>query len=259
MRERAALLGSRFSLETSAGEGTRVRLELPLSPPAGTEGDEELRVLLVEDHAAVREAIASAFANEPGIRVVGEAASLAEARSMLEEVDIAVVDLGLPDGYGGDLIRELTEVNPHAEAVVLSASLDRAEVARAVESGAAGVLDKTVHLDEVVSSVRRLRAGEALLPMDEVVELLTYAVRRREQERDDRQALSRLTPRELEVLQLLADGLDSRAIAEKLHITVRTHRNHVASILSKLGVHSQLQALVFALRYEAVHISSASD
>jgi DNA-binding NarL/FixJ family response regulator len=128
-------------------------------------------------------------------------------------------------------------------------------VARAVESGAAGVLDKTAHLDQVVSSVRRLRAGEALLPMDEVVQLLTYAARRREQERDERNALSRLTPRELEVLQLLADGLDSKAIAEKLHITIRTQRNHVASILSKLGVHSQLQAVVFALRYQVVRIS----
>jgi signal transduction histidine kinase/DNA-binding NarL/FixJ family response regulator len=258
MRERAALLGGRLSLESSPGEGTRVRLELPLSPPAGTD-EEELRLLLVEDHAAVREAIASAFANESGIRVVGQAASLAEARPMLEEVDVAVVDLGLPDGYGGDLIRELSTVNPRAVALVLSASLDRAEVARAVESGAAGVLNKNAHLDEVVSSVRRLRAGEALLPMDEVVELLTYAVRRREQERDDRNALSRLTPRELEVLQLLADGLGSREIADKLHITVRTQRNHVASILSKLGVHSQLQALVFALRYDAVRISSVSD
>jgi PAS domain S-box-containing protein len=254
MRERAAILGGRLSLKTSAGEGTRVKLELPLSPPTGTE-DRQLRVLLVEDHAAVREAIASAFAREPGLRVVGQAASLAEARSMLEQVDVAVVDLGLPDGYGGDLIRELSEVNPHAQALVLSASLDRAEVARAVESGAAGVLNKTVHLDEVVSDVRRLRAGEALLPMDEVVELLTYAARHREQERDDQSALSRLTPRELEVLQLLADGLDSRAIAEKLHITVRTQRNHVASILSKLGVHTQLQALVFALRYDVVRIS----
>jgi PAS domain S-box-containing protein len=254
MRERAAILGGRLSLETLAGEGTRVKLDLPLSPPAGTE-HEELRVLLVEDHASVREAIASAFANEPGICVVGQAASLAEARSMLEVVDVAVVDLGLPDGHGGELIRELREVNPRAQALVLSASLDRDEMASAVESGAAGVLNKTVHLDEVVSSVWRLRAGETLLPMDEVVELLTVAVRRRDQERDDRNTLSRLTPRELEVLQLLADGLDSKAIAETLHIAVRTQRNHVASILSKLGVHSQLQALVFALRYDVVRIS----
>jgi PAS domain S-box-containing protein len=258
MRERAGILGGRLSLETSPGEGTRVTLELPLSPPAGTE-DEDLRVLLVEDHAAVREAIASAFASEPGIRVVGQAASLAEARSMLERVDVAVVDLGLPDGYGGDFIRELSEVNPRAQALVLSASLDRADVARAVESGAAGVLNKNAHLDEVVSTVRRLWAGETLLPMDEVVELLSYAARRREQERDDRNALSRLTPRELEVLQLMADGLDSRTIAENLHISVRTQRNHVANILSKLGVHSQLQALVFALRYDAVRIPSAGD
>jgi len=253
MRERAAILGGRLSLETSVGKGTQIKLELPLGPPDGAEHG-ELRVLLIEDHAAVREAIASALADEPGLQVVGQAASLAHARSLVTEVDVAVVDLGLPDGYGGDFIRELREANPRAEALVLSASLDRAEVARAVESGAAGVLNKTAHLDEVVSSIWRLQAGETLLPMEEVVDLLSYAGRRREQERLDRHALSRLTPRELEVLQLLADGLASRAIAEQLHITVRTQRNHVASILSKLDVHSQLQALVFALRYDVVKI-----
>ena len=80
------------------------------------------------------------------------------------------------------------------------------------------------------------------------------ARREREQEHDDRQAIEQLTPREREVLQALADGLDSRAIADRLHITIRTERNHVASILRKLGVHSQLQALVFALRYGLVVI-----
>ncbi len=84
----------------------------------------------------MREAIAAMFEREPDFEVVSQAASLAEARGMLEDVDVAVVDLGLPDGYGGDLIGELRDKNPRAQALVLSATLDRAETARAVESGA---------------------------------------------------------------------------------------------------------------------------
>ena len=79
-------------------------------------------------------------------------------------VDVALIDLALPGGYGGDLIKDLREAHPQAQALVLSATLDRAQIARAVERGAAGVLNKTAHLEEVVAAVRRLRAGEPLMP-----------------------------------------------------------------------------------------------
>ena len=216
--------------------------------------DEEARILLVEDHASFREAAASVFEQEPGFEVVGQAGSLAEARKLLEDgvaarADIAIVDLGLPDGYGGELIKELREANPQAQALVLSASLERPEVARAVEAGAAAVLHKSEGIEKVVEDVRRLRAGETLLSMQEVVEFLRLASSHRDQEREEREALERLTPREIEVLQALAEGLDSKEIARRLNISPTTERNHVASILAKLGVHSRLQALVFALRH----------
>jgi DNA-binding NarL/FixJ family response regulator len=102
--------------------------------------------------------------------------------------------------------------------------------------------------------VRRLRAGDTLIPVAEAVELLRYAERRRREERTDRQALASLTPRELEILKALAEGLDSQQIADRLVISVRTERNHMASILRKLGLHSRLQALVFALRYDIVQV-----
>ncbi len=212
-----------------------------------------MRVLSVEDHTAVREAIASALERDAGVEVAGQAASLAEARSMLEDVDVAVVDLGLPDGFGADLIGELRKVNPNAQALVLSATLDHATIARH-RKGAAGALDKMAHLDDVVDAVRRLQAGETLLPLGEVLELLRFAGSQREREHDDRQAIAQLTPREREVLQALADGLNTHQIAERLQIKVRTARNHLANILAKLGVHSQLQALVVAVRYEIVEI-----
>jgi DNA-binding NarL/FixJ family response regulator len=119
------------------------------------------RILLVEDHTAVRDSIAAMFGHEPDLDVVAQAASLAEARGMLCDIDLAILDLGLPDGYGGELITELHDVNPGAHAIVVSASLDPAEIARAIESGAAAALDKIADLDEVVDAVRRLHRNAA--------------------------------------------------------------------------------------------------
>jgi DNA-binding NarL/FixJ family response regulator/signal transduction histidine kinase len=251
MRERAALLDADLDISSGEASGTRVRLELQLNRDAGRSG-EDVRVLLVEDHTAVRQAIAATLEREPDLRVVGQAASMYDARKLLEHVDVAVIDLGLPDGHGADLIPDLRQVSPRAQALVLTANLDRALTARAIERGAAGTLDKTADLGEVVKAVRRLRAGETLMPLEEVVELLRHAARNREQERADRQAIERLTPREREVLRALGEGLETQMIARRLHITPRTARNHVASVLAKLGVHSQLQAVLLALRYGVI-------
>lgn len=131
-----------------------------------------MRVLLVEDHAIFRELFAAAFEKEPEFEVVAQASTLAEARRSLEGVDVAVVDLGLPDGDGTDLIGELRAKNPDSVALVLTASLDVAVYARAVEAGAAGILHKAVHVGDVMYAIRRLAAGEALLSQNEVVQLL---------------------------------------------------------------------------------------
>lgn len=160
MRERAALLGGDLDIRSAPGTGTTIRFEL--GPPERDEPpNTTARILLVEDHAAVRQAIAGMFQQQADLDVVGQAASLAEARGMLQDLDVAVVDLGLPDGHGGDLIRELRDVNPRAHALVLTASLDPADLARAIASGAAVTLDKSADLDQLVDTVRRLQRGAA--------------------------------------------------------------------------------------------------
>ena len=123
MRERAQLVEGELAIR-STNAGTAVCFSVPLGRRADGLA-RKARVLLVEDHAAVRDAIAAMFERAAGFDVVGQASSLAEARSMLDNVDVAVVGLGLPDGSGGDLIKELREVNPRAQALVLSADLDR--------------------------------------------------------------------------------------------------------------------------------------
>jgi PAS domain S-box-containing protein len=250
MRERAELLGGELRVERTPEGGTLVELRVPLTERRGPA--DRVRVLLVDDHAAIREAIALAFARDDHFIVAGQAGSLAEARGLLDGVDVAIVDLELPDGDGADLIEDLRDRDARIQTLVLSAHTDRASVARAVQKGATAVLSKTTHLHEIVSAVRRMQAGETLMQLDEVVELLRFDGRRRERELDERRQIESLTAREREVLELLATGLDSAAIAARLHISPRTQRNHVASILAKLAVHSQLQAVVFALRHGVV-------
>lgn len=215
------------------------------------------RILLVEDHASFRQALAFMFEREKEFVVTGQAGTLAEARAFIRKspdgVDVAVVDLGLPDGDGFELIEELS-TRPEVTTLVLSASLEPARFAQAVEAGASGVLHKSAAIGEIVDAVRRLRAGEALLSPAEVIEMLRLVSRKRQEEYEAQRAIEKLTPREKQVLQALAEGLDSRDIAQKLHITVETERTHMVNILNKLNVHSRLQALVFATRYGIVEI-----
>jgi DNA-binding NarL/FixJ family response regulator len=219
--------------------------------------DYSTSILLVEDHASFRQALAFMFEREQEFVVTGQAGSLAEARAFLRKtpdmVDVAVVDLALSDGDGFELIEELAS-RPDVMTLVLSASLEPARFARAVEAGAAGVLHKSAAIGEVVEAVRRLKSGEALLSPAEVIEMLRMVSRKRQEEYEAQQAIGKLTPREKQVLQALGEGLDSKDIAEKLHITVETERTHMVNILGKLDVHSRLQALVFAARHGLVEI-----
>jgi two-component system nitrate/nitrite response regulator NarL len=212
------------------------------------------RIMLVDDHATFREPLAFMFNREPDFEVVAQAGSVAEARQNLGGIDLAVVDLDLPDGDGTDLVGALRAVNPRGIALVLTANANREAFARVVEAGAAGVLHKTVRIQQVVDGARTLLSGKSLFSAGEVIELLQLAEQSRERDREAHRYVEQLTPRELEVLQALADGLSDKEVSESLHVGVGTVRNHLVSIFSKLGVNSRLQALVFALRQGIIKI-----
>jgi two-component system, NarL family, response regulator DevR len=210
------------------------------------------RLLLVEDHASFRQTLAFVFDQQPDFEVVAQAGSLGEARRVMRgrEADLGVIDLALPDGEGVELIEDLREANPLFAALVLTASLDRAEHARAIEAGAAGVLHKSADVDEIMHATRRLAAGETLISREELAEMLHLAGA----SRDARASIEQLTPRELQVLKALAQGLSNKEIAERLHMSVDTERTHMMNILNKLGVHSRLQALLFAARHGLIEL-----
>jgi DNA-binding NarL/FixJ family response regulator len=214
-----------------------------------------IRILLVDDHAAFRQPLAFMMDREADLTVAGQAGSLAEARDLLIDIDVAVVDLDLPDGNGVELISDLRAANPRGAVLILTASANRAQEAQAVEAGAAGVMHKSVGIREIIDAVRRLAEGEHLLSPREAIDLLRLATREREQNREGQAALESLTPREMEVLQALAEGLSDKEIAQRLHVSAETVRTHMVNILSKLHVDSRLQALVFAIRHGAVNIT----
>ncbi len=208
--------------------------------------------MLVEDHASLRQTLALVFDQQPDFEVVAQAGSLDETRRVMHgrEADLGIIDLALPDGEGVELIEDLREANPLFAALVLTASLDRAEHARAIEAGAAGVLHKSADVDEIMDATRRLAAGETLISPEELAEMLHLAG----ESREARASIEQLTRREFQVLKALGEGLSNKEIAERLHMSVDTERTHMMNILNKLGVHSRLQALLFAARHGLVEL-----
>lgn len=219
-----------------------------------TENSSPINILLVEDHAVFRQALALAFSLEPNLKVVCEAGSVAEAQDQLSNVDVAVVDLDLPDGNGASLIARLHEVNKTAEALVLSATRERLAIARAIEAGAAGVLHKSTPLGDIVNAVQRVAEGESLISRRELIEYIQEYRQHQEAEQETELKIARLTRRERDVLLALGDGLSDKEIAERLYVSKETVHTHMVNMLGKLGVQSRMQALIFAIKSGLVTI-----
>ena len=219
--------------------------------------DGPIRLLIVDDHRSFRESIAFMLDRQDDLHVVGQAGSLAEARRILdaarERIDVAMIDLDLPDGNGIDFIAGLRARQPDIIVLVLTGSDSAADRAYAVEAGAAAVLHKSADVREIAEGIRRLRRGESLTPPHELVELMRVAGRLRAREHSVKVALERLTDREREVLAALADGLSDKAIAQRLGVSDKTARGHVMNLLGKLGAESRLQAVVLAARAGAIN------
>jgi DNA-binding NarL/FixJ family response regulator len=200
---------------------------------------------------------------EPDITVVAQAQSVASGRSVIAAresdnlIDVAIVDLGLPDGNGVELIRFLHQspANQRTRILVLTAETNRHRVAEAVEAGADAILNKTVSLATIVDAVRRIQGGEELLSARETIDLLRLAALKRQQDRAGQMILASLTPRERDVLVSLGLGLSDREIGEHLNISNQTVRTHMVNLLTKLQVDSRLQALVFAIKHGAVDLT----
>lgn len=220
--------------------------------PAATSGP--IRVLIAEDHKAFAEALQRVIDLEKGLEVVTIASDGATAVDLVVEnhPDVVIMDVEMPNLDGIAATRRIKEASPETYVVILSAHQDDTLVARAVEAGASGYLSKTQSVEDVAAAVRAAAGGESLIEADEVARILAALRKRREEDADARARADRLTPRQVEILQLMADGLGSDRIAEKLEISRQTLRTHVQNILTRLKVHSKLEALSYAIRYGKV-------
>lgn len=223
----------------------------------GADGERPIRLLLVEDHASHREALAVVLEREPDLSVAGQAATSADTLALLESipaVDVALIDMDPGAGDAAPLISGLRERVPPVSTIALTPDRSLASVATAIGRGADGVFAKTSSVAELVDLIRRAGEGESLVPESELAEVVRSLNGRRAADAEGERVAALLTPREREILQSLAHGRSGREIAEQLSISRQTQRTHVTNILAKLGVHSQMQAVLLGLRYGLIRL-----
>jgi len=224
-----------------------------------TSDNRRIRVLFVEDHQLLADALAALLGREPDIEVVGIARTVAEARELARErLDVVLMDYHLPDGTGADATRSIKARWPAARVVMVTALTDDETVLESIQAGADGYITKDRAADDLVQAVRAAHAGETLLPRSVIVEIARRVAAAREQG-EERRMIEPLTPRELEVLRSLTEGLSTPEICDRLFIAPNTLRTHVQNIMGKLRVHSKLEAVAFALRYRLVEPPRPED
>lgn len=201
-------------------------------------------VLIVDDHQMMAEGLGSALGSEEDIEVVGVAGSVAQALALAtdQQPDVVLMDFRLPDGDGAAATGEIRRAVPSTQVVMLTGFADDATLARAVDAGCSGFVHKSADLDTVIDAVRRAHAGEPVFSSEDLSKLVRHL------RGDVAPVGGDLTGRELEVLQLLAEGVTTEVLAERLYISKHTARSHVRNILAKLGAHSKLEAVAIAAR-----------
>jgi two-component system response regulator DevR len=202
-----------------------------------------IRVFLLDDHEIVRRGIADLLSAGPEIEIVGEAGTAAEALARIPAArpDVAVLDARLPDGSGIDVCRDIRSALRAVRCLILTSYDDNDAVFAAVMAGASGYLLKEVRGASLLDAIRQVAAGRSLLD-PHVTERLLAKLREPVQV-DER--LAGLTPRERDILDLIADGLTNRQIGEQLYLAEKTVKNYVSGLLAKLGMQRRTQAAVY--------------
>jgi two-component system NarL family response regulator len=229
-------------------------------PPV--EGD-PIRVLIVDDHALFRRGLEMVLDQEPDIDIVGEASDGAEAvaKAVESTPDIVLMDVRMPKRGGIDACTAIKSSVPSARIIMLTISDEEADLYDAIKAGASGYLLKEISIDEVASAVRAVYGGQSLISPSMASKLLTEfaSMIKKSEERVNVPAPPRLTEREMEVLRLVAKGMNNRDVARTLFISENTVKNHVRNILEKLQLHSRMEAVLYAFRENMIDISGGES
>jgi NarL family two-component system response regulator LiaR len=211
---------------------------------------ETIRVLLVDDHAVVRSGLGAFLLAFDDLELIGEAGSGEEAVTKCEQLmpDVVLMDLVMPNMDGAQATAAIRERNPGIQVIALTSFKEEDLVQRAIKAGAIGYLLKNVSADELAEAIRAAKAGKPTLA-PEAAQALMHATTRPPELGFD------LTPRELDVLALMVEGLNNPDIAERLVVSRSTIKFHVSSILSKLGASSRTEAVALALQHKLIKSS----
>jgi DNA-binding NarL/FixJ family response regulator len=219
---------------------------------------EPIRVLVVDDHALFRRGLEIVLAQEPDIEVVGEAGDGAEAVEQAADLlpDVVLMDVRMPRRSGIEACTAIKDVVPSARIIMLTISDEEGDLYEAIKAGATGYLLKEITIDEVATAIRAVAGGQSLISPAMASKLLTEFATLIKRDGDRQQVPApRLTERELEVLRLVARGMNNRDIAKQLFISENTVKNHIRNILEKLQLHSRMEAVVYAVREKLLEIT----
>jgi two-component system, NarL family, response regulator DevR len=207
-----------------------------------------VRVFLVDDHEVVRRGVRDLLEAEDDIEVVGEAGTVEEAirRIPAARPDLALLDVRLPDGDGVELCREIRSTHPEIQALMLTSFDDDEALFNAMMAGAGGYVLKQVRGSDLIDNVRRVAAGQSTLDPG----LTTKLLDRLRRQNDEDEEIARLTEQERRILELLAEGLTNRQIADRMILAEKTVKNYVSNLLAKLGMQRRTEAAVYAARLE---------
>jgi DNA-binding NarL/FixJ family response regulator len=218
-------------------------------------GSEPIRVVVVDDQELFRRGLTMLLGVEDDIEVVGEAGDGVAATELAATAvpDVILMDVRMPKRSGIEACLAIKEIAPTARIIMLTVSDEEADLYEAVKNGASGYLLKDSSIDEVAQAVRVVADGQSLISPSMAIKLLDEF---KQMSRSDRQQVPtpRLTERELDVLKLVAQGLNNREIAKRLFISENTVKNHVRNILEKLQLHSRMEAVMYAVREKLLDI-----
>jgi DNA-binding NarL/FixJ family response regulator len=225
---------------------------------AGRSQGDRLRVLVCDDHALFRRGLQMVLEQEPDLELVGEASDGAEAiQKALDLVpDVILMDVRMPKRSGIEAAGEIRDALPHVKILMLTISDEEADLYEAIKAGASGYLLKEIPIEEVSDAIRSVWAGQSRISPSMASKLLTeFAAISKATDDKPQVPGPRLTEREMEVLRLVAQGLNNRDIAKQLYISENTVKNHIRNILEKLHLHSRMEAVVYAVREKMIEIT----
>lgn len=228
--------------------------QLPLADNLGEPPPSVARLLLVDDHALFRSGLASVFANQPDLRLAGQAASVREALAMAREVcpDLILLDFSLPDGTGLDLLRALLPEQPAVRVIIITVHEDDERLFAALRAGAMGFLPKNVRAADLLDRVRGVLRGEVGLLPAVAARILREFAQAPAALSGGASEMPALTSREVEIVSALAQGATNREIAHRFVISENTVKNHVRNVLAKLQLRNRREIVNYARRHGLV-------